>query len=310
MKPQLQTFSLPPSDPISPSSLPSRARISQFLILPSHQGHSHGTHLFTTITDALLSTPTVWEITVEDPNEAFDDLRDYTDYTRLQANGTFSQVVFSTGLPPVLTAKRVGVRVPTSKLLDLPRLEALRRQNKLAPRQFARLVEMYLLSRIPPEVRQRGGARLTQRGKAAEGNDRVYYYWRLLVKQRVYKQNRDLLAQLERVERIDKVEQTVGEVVGDYERLLQGLEDRTMAAMEPEPESETEAVTETVNKRKTEKKNPKEAEGRKEGGKRKILQDELEGPIEAEDAKDEAMNDAIRAPEARPPKRRREEADS
>ena len=84
---------------------------------------------------------------------------------------------------------------------------------------------MYLLSRIPPEVRQRGGARLTQRGKAAEGDDRVYYYWRLLVKQRVYKQNRDLLAQLERVERIEKVEQTVGEVVGDYERLLRGLED-------------------------------------------------------------------------------------
>ena len=30
--------------------------------------------------------------------------------------------------------------------------------------------------------------------------------------------------QLERAERIDKVEQTVGEVVGDYERLLRALQ--------------------------------------------------------------------------------------
>lgn len=162
---------------------------------------------------------------------------------------------------------------------------------------------MYLLSRIPPEVRQRGGARLTQRGKAAEGDDRVYYYWRLLVKQRVYKQNRDLLAQLERVERIEKVEQTVGEVVGDYERLLRGLEDRKVVAKEPEPESET------VNNRETEKKKPKTTEGRKEGGKRKVLPDELEGPIGAERAKDKAMDDVTRALEARPSKRRREEAD-
>ena len=153
---------------------------------------------------------------------------------------------------------------------------------------------MYLLSRIPPEVRQRGGARLTQRGKAAEGDDRVYYYWRLLVKQRVYKQNRDLLAQLERVERIEKVEQTVGEVVGDYERLLRGLEDRTVVAKEPEPNPEPESET---------------TDGRKEKGKRKILPDELEGPIEAEGAKDKAMDDATRALEARPAKRRREEVD-
>ena len=44
------------------------------------------------------------------------------------------------------------------------------------------------------------------------------------MKQRVYKKNKDVLMQLERGERIDKVEQTVGEVAGDYERLLRGLE--------------------------------------------------------------------------------------
>lgn len=302
-KPRLQTFTLPPSDPFLPTSLPSRARISQFLILPSHQGHSHGTHLFTTITKTLLSTPTVWEITVEDPNEAFDDLRDYTDYTRLQANGTLSQVVLSTDLPPTLTTKRIGSRVPTSKLLDLPRLESLRHQNKLAPRQFARLVEMHLLSRIPPEVRQRGTARLTQRGKSTDSDDRAYYYWRLLVKQRVYKQNRDLLAQLERLERIDKVEQTVGELVGDYERLLQGLANRTVEAVEPEPE----AAIGTVNEKETEGKRAQETTGRKAGGKRKILPDEDERPTGGENTGAEAI---ARGPVAPPRKRRREEKES
>ena len=50
------------------------------------------------------------------------------------------------------------------------------------------------------------------------------------MKQRVYKKNRDVLMQLDRTERIDKVEQTVGEVVGDYERLLRGLAERAMQA--------------------------------------------------------------------------------
>lgn len=63
-------------------------------------------------------------------------------------------------------------------------------------------------------------ARLTQRGKTKDDDDRAYYYWRLLVKQRVYKKNRDVLIQLARSERIEKVEETVGEVAGDYERLL------------------------------------------------------------------------------------------
>ncbi len=47
-----------------------------------------------------------------------------------------------------------------------------------------------------------------------------------MVKQRIYKKNKDVLIQLERAERVEKVEETVGEVVGDYERLLRGAEKR------------------------------------------------------------------------------------
>lgn len=42
----------------------------------------------------------------------------------------------------------------------------------------------------------------------------------------MYKKNKDVLMQLERTERVEKVEETVGEVVGDYERLLRGVAKR------------------------------------------------------------------------------------
>lgn len=219
-----QDFTLPPPIPISPASLPSRARISQFLILPSHHSHGHGTHLYNAMVKTFRASPTCTEITVEDPNEAFDDLRDYCDYKYLLDNGTFAKISLKTDIDPKLSARKIGVRVPTSKLLDMPLLEALRKKNKIAPRQFARLVELYLLTKIAPHNRQAGTARLTQRARATDPNDRAFYYWRLLVKQRVYKKNKDVLIQLDRRERIDKVEQTVGEVAGDYERLLRGME--------------------------------------------------------------------------------------
>jgi histone acetyltransferase 1 len=133
-----------------------------------------------------------------------------------------------------MTSKRTGTRVPTSLLLDKPLLKALRSQNKLAPRQFDRLVEMHLLSQIPTHSRQAGTARLTQRGKASDAGDRAYYYWRLLVKQRVYKKNKDVLIQLERPDRVDKVEEAVADIGGDYERLLRTLEGRRVAeSIEP-----------------------------------------------------------------------------
>jgi len=218
-----EDFSFPPTVPLHPSDLPARARISQFLILPSHHSHGHGTHLYNAMVSTFLASPTCTEITVEDPNEAFDDLRDFCDYNRLLANGSFAKIKLNTSIDPKLSQRRIGVRVPTSKLLDIPLLDSVRRENKIAPRQFARIVEMYLFSRIAPHSRQAGSARLTRGARSTDPDDKTFYYWRLLVKQRVYKKNKDVLIQLDRVEKVDKVEQTVGEVAGDYERLLREL---------------------------------------------------------------------------------------
>ena len=172
---------------------------------------------------SFLTSPTITEITVEDPNEAFDDLRDYCDYNRLVSNGTLKLIQMNTDIDPKLSNKRIGVRVPTAQILNQPLLEKLRKQNKIAPRQFYRLVELYLFSLIKPHSRQAGSTRLTQRGRSSDPDDRAFFYWRLLVKQRVYKKNKDVLIQLDRLERAEKVEETVGEVAGDYERLLRSM---------------------------------------------------------------------------------------
>lgn len=172
----------------------------------------------------MLNSSTCTEITVEDPSEAFDDLRDFRDYARLTSNGTFAQIKLNSSIDPKLSTNKIGVRVPTSHLLDMPLLKSLRTKNKIAPRQFYRLVEMKIFSEIPKHVRSAGPARLTQRGRSTNTDDRTFYYWRLLVKQRVYKQNKDVLIQLDRLDRCDKVDQSVGEIVGDYERLLNGMQ--------------------------------------------------------------------------------------
>ena len=252
-----KSYDSPPFEPIHPNDLPSRARISQFLILPSHHSYGHGTHLYNAMVSTFLASPTITEITVEDPNEAFDDLRDFCDYARLTSNGTLSQIKMNTDIDPKLSNKRIGVCVPTGMILDQPLLENLRIQNMIAPRQFYRLVEMHLLSQIKPFSRQSGTSRLTQRGRSSDPDDRAFFYWRLLVKQRVYKKNRDVLIQLDRLERAEKVEETVGEVAGDYERLL-----RSMASRGPGGAGRgTDAVSKV---------------GRLARGKRKVVDDEEE----------------------------------
>ena len=175
-----------------------------------------------------LADPNCIEITVEDPSEQFDDLRDFCDYPRLLNNGVLGRVELNTDIDPKLSQRRPGIRVPTSKLLQTKKLEALRIEHKIAPRQFARLVEMHLYSKIAPHVRQavNPDARLTQKGRSSNPDDKAFFYWRLLVKQRIYKKNKDVLMQLDRQERGEKVNEAVGEQAGDYERLLRKMEER------------------------------------------------------------------------------------
>lgn len=61
-----------------------RMRLSQFVILPPYRRQGHGSHLYNALFDYVLTQPKVTELTIEDPSEAFEDLRDRNDVKRLR----------------------------------------------------------------------------------------------------------------------------------------------------------------------------------------------------------------------------------
>ncbi|KAI1936880.1 histone acetyltransferase 1 [Ophidiomyces ophidiicola] len=226
--------SFPYGETLDSASLPSRLRISQFLILQPHQLSGHGTELYRTVHDACLQDSTIRELTIEDPNEAFDALRDTNDYTLLQP--IFEQHIVSINVDPP-SSKQERLRhprfVPTSLLLPTETIRNIRRDYKIAPTQFAHLLEMYLLSLIPMSHRGSHNVNLArlriQKSRAANEHDRRYYWWRMLVKQRLYKRHRDMLIQLDRAERVEKLEETLHNVEEGYENLLKAFVLKTQA---------------------------------------------------------------------------------
>jgi histone acetyltransferase 1 len=206
------------------STLPSRLRIAQFLILPSHQGAGHGSQLYTTIHKATIADDTVIELTVEDPNEAFDVLRDSADYHTLYPEFMKQDININPSPYPSDAGKRRPRHVPTATLIPTEKLSKIRSQYKIAPTQFAHILEMFLLKRIPHPKRAAGGANmarlLTKKHKADDENERRYYWWRMLLKQRLYKRSRDILIQLDLPERIQKLDETASNVEEGYEALL------------------------------------------------------------------------------------------
>lgn len=119
------------SNPEEPNT---RAKISQFIIFPPYQGKNHGSHLYSAIMSRWLNERSISEITVEDPNESFDDLRDRCDFERLYGGGIFDSI-------------------PKELPINETWLENSRRSLKLEKRQFLRLIEMSLLNKKSPNFR-------------------------------------------------------------------------------------------------------------------------------------------------------------
>lgn len=210
-----------PINGVSFSDLPCRSRISQFIILPPFQGGGNGARFYNAIFDFYLAEPQTLEITVEDPNEAFDDLRDLNDLARLRTYPDFTKLRMNSEVT-------IRSRGPAPKnIADAAEVDRLRRRFKIAPRQFSRLVEMHLLSLIPKSVRQ---SLLVEQPKSKvpdlRSREHEYHLWKLLAKQRLTRHNKDALAQLDRAERIDKLDQALGGVEADYARLLRSLDEK------------------------------------------------------------------------------------
>ncbi|KLU89002.1 histone acetyltransferase type B catalytic subunit [Magnaporthiopsis poae ATCC 64411] len=200
------------------SGLRSRSRISQFIILPNFQKTGSGSRLYRAIYENCLRDPHVIEVTVEDPNEAFDDMRDVTDLLMLRRKPEFTALKLNTEIRiPRQGAAPRGV-------VDEVKAEETRCLYRIAPRQFSRVLEMHLMSKLPDSVRPTL-AEETDRPRPTKAETHEYDLWKLFVKQRLYRHNKELLSQLDRSERIDKLNETLGSVELEYARLV-ALADR------------------------------------------------------------------------------------
>ncbi|WFD36135.1 histone acetyltransferase [Malassezia cuniculi] len=160
-----------------------RLRLSQFVVLPPYQKQGHGSRLYATVYDRMLADPQVCEFAVEDPSEAFDRLRDSADLRRLtQPDGI--------GRSAALDGK---LRAP----LDRTWSKDMRKKLKMAPRQWARILEMLQLTMLRDDAEQL----------------RAY---RLQVKGRLYRVNKEILSQLPRTQRLEKLHETFLAVVDEY----------------------------------------------------------------------------------------------
>jgi histone acetyltransferase 1 len=205
----------------SPLELPSRERLSQFLILPTFQGGGHGQELYNVMYQNLTAPPNVREFTVEDPNEAFDDLRDLCDMRYLRANNAaFANLKVNVEIPA--DKLRPSSQIPTNLIVPGEVTEEIRKSSKIDPRQFGRLVEMQTLSRIPPTNRSRN--RITRKERATNEHDKAYFFWRLYAKERIFNHNRDPLMQLDLEERPEKVEGALDSVLEGYVSMLEKIE--------------------------------------------------------------------------------------
>jgi len=202
----------------SPLQLPSRERISQFLIIPTHQGSGHGARLYNTVFTNLITPDNIYELTVEDPNEAFDDMRDICDLLWLRKNSDdFASLKIETQID---SAKlKMNEKIPVDDIVSGDAKARIKKTSKIMPRQLGRLIEMETYSKIPKL--NRSVNRITRKEKSTNEMDRAYYLWRLYVKQRLMIANLDTLAQLDREERIERLEATIENIQVDYDRLLE-----------------------------------------------------------------------------------------
>lgn len=212
------------NETMDPLEMPSRERISQFIVLPPYQGQSLGGRLYETVFGDLWKKDFIYEIAVEDPSEAFDAMRDFSDIVSLRKNPAFQSLSIPSTLPPEKLKKNAPI--PRDEILgNGVDLKALRTEAKIVERQFNRMVELHLLSTLPSNNRNK--ARITRKDKASNENDRKYYFWRLAIKARIYRQNADVLEQLEDpVERVEKLEMAVDNQQEEYEERLEGIRKR------------------------------------------------------------------------------------
>ncbi|KAM9945140.1 hypothetical protein ACTFIT_003392 [Dictyostelium discoideum] len=170
-----------------------RARISQYLILPPYQRMGHGKYLFNSIYQYYKTNDgfygPIYDITIEDPADEFNLLRNYVDLKNIMDEKLFDNVILD------LNANNKSVFEEIRKKLLIPY-----KQSKLC-------LEIYLFSKF----------------LGTPNSDTKYKEYRISIKKRLYKQN------IGDSEQIEKIKQQVAEENQENLRLeqeeLQELQD-------------------------------------------------------------------------------------
>lgn len=164
-----------------------RKKLSQFVILPSHQGKSLGGEFYLQLYQTWLADENIIEVVVEDPNESFDDLRDRVDLTWL------------------VLLKALDLETLTTQYVsDSSWFDKFKKEHKLEKRQLQRLLEMALLS-------------LLKLGQGKNSRKDV----RLFVKRRLFEKNHEALEPLDDATRKDKIHTAYELLETDYYRILE-----------------------------------------------------------------------------------------
>ena len=132
--PQPHLISLKYITPLNKETNDMLFMIQSGFIFISHTDVYKRQELYNSVITQWMKQPSVTEITVEDPNESFDDLRDRCDFERLLKQGAFDN------LPKDLPMSAGWLASKQSEL-------------KLEKRQFMRLFEMHLLYKHSPNFR-------------------------------------------------------------------------------------------------------------------------------------------------------------
>lgn len=145
------------------NNLKYRGKLSQIIILPKFQGNGHGKEIYEFICNEWIKDDKCVEITIEDPNEEFDQLRDKCDLQRIINSGILKDI-----------------REIPIKYNDCNELQ---KRLKLTKRQFDRLIEMsmYWLNK-------------NKDGEWIKGLNEKNI--RLLIKKRIYLNNKEGLEAL------------------------------------------------------------------------------------------------------------------
>ncbi|KAK5663990.1 hypothetical protein OQA88_203 [Cercophora sp. LCS_1] len=222
------------------ASLPCRTRISQFVILPPFQMNGLGLKLYSIIYQHYLNHPQTVEITVEDPNEAFDDMRDVADLIFLRQRDDFNALKLDTSL----VLPKGSAKVPNN-IIDQAAADEVRRKTKIAPRQFTRVLEMHLMSKLPEAVRP-GISADKQVARRAPKEDRYQStLWHILMKKRIFNQNKDALGEMDLDERVEKLSETVRSVAWQYESLIVRADNATRKEKEAQEAEKAKSAAES-----------------------------------------------------------------